>query len=90
MVLFYPSANFEEEVFDKPYQFDISRSPNRHLTFGVGQHMCIGFRLARQELRVFLEEFFRSVSSLELLGDPEFGYYTQINAIQALPVKLTA
>ena len=89
LVLFYPSANFDEDVFESPLDFDLNRTPNKHLTFGVGLHMCIGFRLARQELRVFLEEFFKTVSSAEIVSEPKIGFYTQTNAFQEIRLKLT-
>ena len=50
-MLFYPSANRDEDVFDDPHRFDIRRSPNPHLAFGFGTHFCLGASLARLELR---------------------------------------
>ena len=56
LVLFYPSANRDEDVFDDPFAFRVDRDPNPHLGFGVGEHFCLGAGLARMELRVFLEQ----------------------------------
>jgi cholest-4-en-3-one 26-monooxygenase len=50
----YASANFDPEVFDRPYEFDITRSPNRHLSFGNGPHVCLGAALGRLEIRTFM------------------------------------
>ena len=88
LVLLYASANFDEEVFDQPLTFDISRHPNPHLTFGVGQHLCLGFRLARLELRVFLEEFLRQVERVELVAEPQMEATVLIKLMQNAQVKL--
>ena len=54
--MYYTSANRDEDVFDDPQGFDIHRSPNPHLSFGIGEHFCLGVHLARLEGRVFFEE----------------------------------
>ena len=54
VVLLYPSANRDEEVFDRPDDFLVDRSPNPHLAFGIGSHYCLGANLARMELDVIL------------------------------------
>ena len=56
VVVYYPSGNRDEEVFDEPDRFDITRSPNDHITFGVGEHFCLGANLARMQLRCILRE----------------------------------
>jgi len=88
LVLLYASANFDEGVFDQPLTFDIKRQPNPHLTFGVGQHLCLGFRLARLELRVFLEEFLKWVASVKLLEEPQMDTTILIKLMQRARVKL--
>ena len=55
-MLFYPSANRDEEVFERADAFDIRRDPNPHLAFGFGPHFCLGASLARLELRVMFRE----------------------------------
>src|SRR5690606_16339999 len=57
VVLWYTSANYDDEVFSDPFRFDLTRDPNPHVTFGTGRHVCLGASLARLEVRVFLEEF---------------------------------
>ena len=52
VMLAYPSANRDEDVFDEPFTFDIRRDPNPHLAFGQGTHFCVGANLARLELRL--------------------------------------
>ena len=88
LVLLYASANFDEEVFDRPLTFDIRRHPNPHLTFGVGQHLCLGFRLARLELRVFLGEFLRQVERVELLAEPKMEATVLIKLMQNAQLRL--
>jgi cholest-4-en-3-one 26-monooxygenase len=79
VVLFYPSVNHEEEVFGEDAQrFDITRGrrmadlKNRHRTFGVGQHFCLGSHLARKELQVMFEEIIPRLRNPKLLGEPEY------------------
>ncbi len=71
----YPSANRDEEVFDEPFKFDIYRAnANKHVSFGYGIHHCIGAALARMEIRIILEEFFKLYGNrkVEALGDLTF------------------
>jgi cholest-4-en-3-one 26-monooxygenase len=66
VVLLYSSANRDPAHFTDPEAFDIRRTPNTHLAFGLGTHFCLGAGLARLEIRVFFEEFVRRVSELRL------------------------
>ena len=66
--LFYPSANRDERVFTDPYRFDITRSPNPHLTFGFGAHFCLGTNLARAELKASLRALLPYLDRLETSG----------------------
>jgi cytochrome P450 len=70
LMLSYPSANRDEAVFDDPFSFDIERSPNRHLAFGYGPHICLGLHLARMEMRVLWEELLPRLDGVELDGVP--------------------
>ena len=63
-----PAVNRDGDEFPDPYRFDTTRTPNRHVTLGYGQHVCIGGTLARTELRVLLEEVLARVASVELRG----------------------
>ncbi len=69
------SANHDEAVFENPETFDIDRPhPNRHMTFGFGAHACMGATLARQEMRVFLEELARRLPHLRLTEGQQITY----------------
>jgi cholest-4-en-3-one 26-monooxygenase len=90
VVMFYPSANRDEEVFADPFKFDIARTPNDHLAFGVGQHWCLGASLARMELRVMFEELMKRLLELELAGPVRRWRSNFINGIKSMPVRYRA
>lgn len=89
VVMWYPSGNHDEEVFDRPFMFDITREPNDHLAFGSGRHLCLGAWLARLEVRVVFEELLRRVSSIEVTGEPTRLRSNFINGLKSLPVRVT-
>lgn len=66
--VWHPAVNRDEEAFPHADTFDVTRTPNRHLTFGLGQHFCIGASLARLELRTLLDELASRVRRMELAG----------------------
>src|SRR3984957_1667301 len=70
-MLCYPSGNRDEAVFEDPMQFRVDRSPNRHLAFGYGAHLCLGQHLAKMEMRILWEELIPRLKSLELAGEPK-------------------
>jgi cytochrome P450 family 142 subfamily A polypeptide 1 len=65
VLLLYPSANRDEEVFDDPFRFDAGRAPNDHLAFGNGPHFCLGNSLARLELKVMFERLLARLPDIE-------------------------
>jgi cytochrome P450 len=87
VVMWYTSANYDEEVFEDPFVFDITRDPNPHVSFGTGRHVCLGASLARLEVRVFFEEFLRRVHSFEV-GEPDRLRSNFISGIKHLPVEV--
>ena len=89
VVMWYASVNRDEDVFPEPDRFDITRSPNEHLAFGIGEHFCLGAGFARLELKVLFEELFRRFPDIELAGPPERLRSTFIGGIKHLPVKFT-
>jgi cholest-4-en-3-one 26-monooxygenase len=87
--MIYPSANRDEAVFSDPFRFDLTRSPNDHLAFGVGEHFCLGASLARMEIRVMFEEIAKRIAKIELAGDVRRLQSNFINGFKEIPVKLT-
>ncbi len=71
VTLWWPSANRDASVFDDPARFDITRSPNPHLTFGVRTHFCLGANLARLEIRIMLDEVLDRLEDFALDGPIE-------------------
>ncbi|OSC32247.1 steroid C27-monooxygenase [Mycobacterium vulneris] len=83
VVLFYRSANFDEEVFDDPFTFDILRSPNPHVGFGgTGAHYCIGANLARMTIDLMFNAIADHMPDLRSAGDPERLRSSFINGIK--------
>lgn len=89
VVIFYISANRDEEVFDHADQFDIARSPNDHIAFGIGEHYCLGANLARMEIRVMFEEILSRLPDMELAGPPRRLRSNFISGIKSMPVRFT-
>jgi cytochrome P450 len=86
--IFYCSGNRDEAVFDRPAEFDLSRSKNPHVGFGGGgPHFCIGAGLARTQLRAVFNELLTSVPGLEV-GEPEFAPGNFIRVVERLPVHV--
>lgn len=91
VMLFYVSANRDEDVFEDPFRFDATRSPNPHLAFGFGTHYCLGASLARLEIKVALECLLERMPDMEratdgpLRNQPSFF----ITGLEALPVRFT-
>jgi cytochrome P450 len=87
VVLWYTSANRDEDAFEDPYRLNLSRSPNRHVGFGGGgPHFCLGANLARLEMTVFLEEFFALLPGAELAGPPTYAHSSFVNGVESLPI----
>jgi len=86
--LFYRSANFDEEVFDSPEWFDVTRSPNPHLGFGgTGAHYCIGVNLAKLEIDLIFNAIADAMPNITQAGEPERLRSGWINGIKRLPVS---
>ena len=92
LLLLYPSANRDEEIFAEPFRFDIHREPNEHLAFGgYGPHFCLGSSLARLELRVMFEELLARLPDIRLASSDPLPMRPSnfITGIEALPVEFT-
>lgn len=88
IVLWYPSANADEEVFDDPYRFDLTRSPNQHLAFGIGTHFCLGARLARRQMEVLLTELLTRCPDIEVSGEGRRIHSNFLHGALQLPVRI--
>jgi cytochrome P450 len=86
VVLWYNSANRDEDVFADPYRFDVTRTPNEHVGFGgPGPHHCLGANLARREMRVMFREIATRIPDLEITGPPEMLRSNFIHGIKRMP-----
>ena len=89
ILLCYPSGNRDEEIFDDPFEFKVDRSPNRHLAFGHGAHLCLGKYLAKIEMEIFYEELFKKIENIQLNGEPEWVKASFVSGLKSLPIKYT-
>ncbi len=89
ILLCYPSGNRDEEIFDDPFKFKVDRSPNRHLAFGHGAHLCLGKYLAKIEMEIFYEELFKKIDNIKLNGKPEWVKASFVSGLKSLPIKYT-
>ena len=87
VLLSYPSANRDEDVFDDPFSFDVGRSPNKHLAFGFGVHYCLGAMLARMEIKALLTELVPRLRRIELAGEPAEMQTLFVGGLKRLPVS---
>jgi len=85
--LAYVSGNRDEEVFDDPFRFDVSRDPNKHMAFGYGVHFCLGAALARMEMNSLYSELIPRLESIELAGEPELAATTFVGGLKHLPIR---
>jgi cytochrome P450 len=87
VLLSYPSANRDAEVFENADRFDVGRTPNKHLAFGIGAHFCLGTHLARLEARSLYAELVPRVRSIELAGPAEYMETLFVGGPKRLPIR---
>jgi cholest-4-en-3-one 26-monooxygenase len=88
VALFYGSANFDEEVFDEPMRFDITRTPNPHLGFGgSGAHYCLGANLARLQIELIFNAIADHMPDIRKAGQPQRLRSGWLNGIKAFQVQ---
>jgi cytochrome P450 len=88
--LWYCSANRDEDKFDNPWRFDVTRSPNPQLGYGGGgAHFCLGANLARREIRLAYEELHRQIPDLVATAEPAILRSAFVHGIKRLPVSWT-
>jgi cytochrome P450 len=89
VVMWYVSANYDEEVFEDPYRLDLGRVPNEQASFGAGgPHYCLGAFLARLEIRILLEEIRARNIRFELAGEPKRLRSNFVNGLESMPVRV--
>jgi cytochrome P450 len=88
VVVYHVSANVDERRFPEPFRFDPARSPNDHLAFGQGPHLCLGATFARLQMQAFFGELL-AMGELRLDGAPRRLTSNFINGLTSLPVRWT-
>jgi cytochrome P450 len=90
VALWYASANRDEDVFEDPFRFDVTRTPNEHVGFGgPGPHYCLGANLARREITVMFRQLFARLPDLEITGEPRRLASNFVNGIKSMPCRFT-
>ena len=89
VTLFYPSAARDESAFASPESFDVGRAPNPHVSFGIGEHYCLGARLARLELAAIVREWVTRVAEFECSRPIERLRSIVIGGIKHMPVRIS-
>jgi cytochrome P450 len=88
VLLSYPSANRDEEVFRRSMTFDVRRSDaDRLLSFGGGAHFCLGSQFARREVRTMLSKLAQELANIELAGPPQWSESAFVSGVKHLPVR---
>jgi len=86
VILWYPSANRDEEIFDAPFEFRVDRK-TKQLAFGFGAHVCLGQHLARMEMSALYRELLGRLESVELAGEPKYVQSTFVGGLKSLPIR---
>ena len=88
VVMWYISGNRDQDVYEHPEAFDITRRNVQHVGFGTGQHVCVGFRLAEMQLRVAFSQLAQRVRRFEVVSSPKRFRSNFINGLKNLDVRL--
>lgn len=90
VILFYASANWDTEVFDRPEQLQLARDPNPHVSFGGGGiHHCLGNQLARRQLAATFRELLKRLPDIEVLGEPALSTSNFFHGVNRMTVRFT-
>jgi len=89
LLMYYPSANRDADVFDRPDEFIVDRKDNNHLAFGVGEHFCIGTHLAKLETRVMFDGILDRLHDIEIAGPVSYLRSNLIDGVKRLPIKFS-
>ena len=90
VVMWFASGNRDASKFENPYQLDLTRFPNDHMTFGKGPHSCLGANLARMEIRILFEELLPRIGSIEQTGEIDRVRSNFVNGVKRFPVRIKA
>lgn len=87
LAVMFSSTCRDESLFEDPFAFKVDRSPNNHLAFGTGPHLCLGMHLARIEVTAFFRALLPRLEDIELAGDPTYIQSHFITGLKSLPVR---
>lgn len=87
LYLSYLSANRDELVFEKPYEFSLARTMNQQLAFGFGGHMCLGQHLARQEMKCLWEALLPALKNLKMAGEGRLIHSEFVSGPKSVPIE---
>lgn len=87
LMMCYPSANRDAEVFEDPFAFRVDRTGNRHMAFGFGPHVCLGQHLAKLEMRILFTELLSRIDEIALDGDPAWVEANFVSGLKRLPIR---
>jgi cholest-4-en-3-one 26-monooxygenase len=90
VAMLFAAGNFDTDAFDNPNEFDVSRSPNPHLSFGRGPHSCLGKHVAALEIKVLLEELLQRTKDIQPAGPISYIRDAYSRGVYELPVTMTA
>ncbi len=87
VILWYQSANRDEDVFENPFEFRVDRKDAKQLAFGFGAHVCLGQHLARMEMTALYNELFKRVKSIEVAGDVTYMQAFFVGGLKSMPIR---
>jgi cholest-4-en-3-one 26-monooxygenase len=91
IVMWYISANRDENVYQDPFTFDITRQDVEHVAFGGGgTHFCLGANLARAELRILFAELLERIPDMQMTAEPDILRSNFIGGVKHMPVRFSA
>lgn len=86
-VLWYPSANRDEDVFQNPFEFRVDRHDAKQIAFGFGAHVCLGQHLARMEITALYRELLERVTKIEVTAEPQYTQSSFVGGLKSLPIR---
>ena len=90
VVRYFGAANFDERAFAEPYRLNLTRTPNEHIAFGAGAHVCLGQHIARVEIDALLTEVVTRMTDIELAGEPLWLPSNFISGPKRMPIRFRA